>query len=106
MTWLGLCEWTQWLGLMEGFLQEAKWFYSGKTPTLEEYLENAKISVSAPAITTQTYFTLDNCPLDETMLETLYKYHEILNLSGVILRLADDIGTATVYVYSCTFLNE
>ncbi|XP_057796974.1 sabinene synthase 1, chloroplastic-like isoform X2 [Salvia miltiorrhiza] len=82
-----------WLSLVEGFLKEAQWYYSGYTPSLEEYLNNAKVSVSSPTIISQLYFTLANSKTDKTVIESLYEYHNILNLSGMILRLANDLGT-------------
>nr|QJX58301.1 monoterpene synthase 16 transcript variant 2 [Salvia pomifera] len=82
-----------WLSLVEGFFKEAQWYYSGYTPSLEEYLNNAKVSISSPTIISQVYFTLPNSSTDKEVIESLYEYHNILNLSGMILRLADDLGT-------------
>nr|QJX58304.1 monoterpene synthase 5 [Salvia officinalis] len=82
-----------WLSLVEGFLKEAQWYYSGYTPSLEEYLNNAKVSISSPTILSQVHFTLPNSSTDKRVIESLYEYHNILNLSGMILRLADDLGT-------------
>nr|WAB71044.1 gamma-terpinene synthase [Mentha longifolia] len=81
-----------WVSLVEGFFKEAQWYYKGYTPTLEEYLNNAKISISSPTIISQIYFTLPNST-EKTAIESLYEYHDILCLSGMILRLADDLGT-------------
>ncbi|KAH6782477.1 hypothetical protein C2S51_007770 [Perilla frutescens var. frutescens] len=84
-----------WMDLVEGFFEEAKWYYSGYTPSLEEYMNNGKVSISSPAIISQIYFTLAaTSPHKKDDIETLYKYHNILYLSGIILRLADDLGTA------------
>ncbi|KAG6390799.1 hypothetical protein SASPL_148544 [Salvia splendens] len=66
---------------------------SGYTPSLEEYLNNAKVSISSPTIISQLHFTLPNSSIDKRVIESLYEYHNILNLSGMILRLADDLGT-------------
>nr|QEV81849.1 terpene synthase 10 [Prunella vulgaris] len=82
-----------WLSLVEGFFKEAQWYYSGYTPTLEEYLNNGKISISSPTLISQIYFSLSNFNTDKNSIENLYKYHNILTLSGLILRLADDLGT-------------
>jgi len=35
---------------------EAKWYYNGYTPSLQEYIENAWISSSAPTILVHAYF--------------------------------------------------
>nr|QBL54245.1 synthase 2 [Ocimum tenuiflorum] len=45
-----------WVDLVEGFLEEAKWYYSGHTPSLEEYLKNASITIAAPAAIIPTLF--------------------------------------------------
>nr|ABP01684.1 pinene synthase [Salvia rosmarinus] len=83
-----------WVDLAEAYLKEAKWYYSGYTPSLEEYLSNAKISIASPNIISQLHFTLANSSTDKWSIESLYQYHNILNLSGMLLRLADDVGTA------------
>lgn len=91
-----VCNKLQWLSLIEGFFKEAQWYYSGYTPTLEEYLNNAKVSISSPTIISQVYFTLATST-EKTVIESVYGYHNILYLSGMILRLADDLGTTQVY---------
>nr|ADQ73632.1 monoterpene synthase-like protein [Lavandula angustifolia] len=82
-----------WLDLVESYLKEAKWYYSGYTPSLEEYLDNGQISITSPTIASQVYFTVEPS-LDKTVIESMYKYHDILNLAGMLLRLPDDLGTA------------
>ncbi|KDP35320.1 hypothetical protein JCGZ_09479 [Jatropha curcas] len=39
-----------WADICKSYLLEAKWYYSGYTPTLQEYIDNAWISISAPVI--------------------------------------------------------
>nr|QJX58302.1 monoterpene synthase 17 [Salvia fruticosa] len=82
-----------WLSMVEGYLKEAQWYYTGYTPSLEEYLNNAKVSIASPTILSQVNFTLPKSSTDKTVIESLYEYHNILNLSGMISRLADDLGT-------------
>nr|T1RRI8.1 RecName: Full=Alpha pinene synthase, chloroplastic; Short=LvPINS; Flags: Precursor [Lavandula viridis]AGN72805.1 alpha pinene [Lavandula viridis] len=82
-----------WLDVVEGYFTEAKWYYSGYTPNLEEYLKNAKITVTCPMILSQIYFTIASS-IEKPELESMYKYHDILYLSGLLLRLPDDLGTA------------
>ncbi|XP_047938154.1 sabinene synthase 1, chloroplastic-like [Salvia hispanica] len=83
-----------WYDLGASYLKEAKWYYSGYIPTLEEYMDNSKVSVASPNIISQLYFTLPNSSYDKSTIDSLYEYHDILYLSGMILRLADDVGTA------------
>ncbi|XP_057787967.1 sabinene synthase 1, chloroplastic-like [Salvia miltiorrhiza] len=82
-----------WIDLSGACFQEAKWYHNGYTPSLEEYLSNAKTSIAAPSIISQLYFTFPNST-DKMAIHLLYQYHHILYLSGMILRLADDLGTA------------
>ncbi|CAL0321533.1 unnamed protein product [Lupinus luteus] len=37
-----------WTDLCKSYFTEAKWYYNGYTPSLEEYMKNAWISISAP----------------------------------------------------------
>ena len=85
----------QWTDLCKAYLQEAKWYHSGYVPTLQEYLDNAWISISAPVILVHAYFFVSN-PITNEGLECLDRYHNIIRCSAMILRLADDLGTSTV----------
>ncbi|XP_047964228.1 sabinene synthase 1, chloroplastic-like isoform X1 [Salvia hispanica] len=82
-----------WIDLVGTYLKEAKWYYNGYTPSLEEYLNNAKISIGSPNLISQLYFTFANGD-DKTAIDSLYQYHNILYLAGRISRLADDLGTS------------
>ncbi|KAK2989237.1 hypothetical protein RJ640_029535, partial [Escallonia rubra] len=82
-----------WTDLCKCYLLEAKWYKSGHTPTLEEYMNNAWISISAPLILTHAYFLADN-PTTEEALAYLEKYPNIIRWSSIILRLSDDLGTS------------
>nr|QGN03393.1 linalool/nerolidol synthase [Coleus amboinicus] len=82
-----------WVDLVEGFLEEAKWYYAGYTPSLDEYLKNGSITIAAPAAISQIYFTLAT-PIQQPVIDKMFNYHDILRLSARILRLADDLGTA------------
>lgn len=88
----------QWADLCKTYLQEAKWFYSGYTPTLQEYLNNAWISISAPVILVHAYFFVSNS-IKKEALECLDRYRNIIRCSAMILRLADDLGTSSVSFY-------
>ncbi|KAH7855347.1 hypothetical protein Vadar_023937 [Vaccinium darrowii] len=82
-----------WADLCKCYLVEARWYYSGYTPTFEEYMSNAWISISAPVILTHAYF-LSTSPITMEGLEWLEKYPNIIRWSATILRLADDLGTS------------
>ncbi|KAL0357022.1 UNVERIFIED_CONTAM: (-)-alpha-terpineol synthase [Sesamum calycinum] len=83
----------QWEDLCRTYLQEAEWYFTGYTPTLEEYMNNAWISISAPLTLSHTYFVVAN-PIENEVAGSLHKYQDVVRYSGTILRLADDLGTS------------
>lgn len=86
---------SQWADICKTYLQEAKWYYSGYTPTLQEYIQNAWISISAPVILVHAYFLVTKAITKEE-LDCLEEYPSIIRQSSIILRLADDLGTSSV----------
>ncbi|TXG67807.1 hypothetical protein EZV62_009082 [Acer yangbiense] len=85
----------EWANLCKAYLLEAKWYYSGYTPTLEEYNENAWVSISAPVILVHAYFLVTNNSITKEDLAYLEEYPNIIRCSSMILRLADDLGTSS-----------
>ncbi|XP_034703599.1 (-)-alpha-terpineol synthase-like [Vitis riparia] len=83
-----------WADLCKSYLLEAKWYHARYTPTLQEYLSNAWISISAPAILVHAFFFVTN-PITEDALECLEQYCNIIRWSSIILRLSDDLGTSS-----------
>ncbi|KAK2423870.1 terpene synthase [Trifolium repens] len=81
-----------WAYLCKAYLIEAKWYHSGYTPTLEEYLENAWISIGAPVIITHAYFVIPHSFKMEDLVH-LEENPNIIRFSAMILRLANDLGT-------------
>ncbi|XP_041012261.1 myrcene synthase, chloroplastic-like [Juglans microcarpa x Juglans regia] len=82
-----------WADLCRSYLLEAKWYYSGYTPSLQEYIENAWISISAPLILVHSYFFVTN-PITKEALDLLEDYPNMLRWQAMIVRLADDLGTS------------
>ncbi|KAF8411658.1 hypothetical protein HHK36_004216 [Tetracentron sinense] len=83
-----------WTDLCKAYLAEATWYYNGYTPTLEEYINNALISVSGPLIQVHAYFLLGG-KITKEAIEYLMGYQNLIRWSSVTFRLADDLGTAT-----------
>ncbi|KAJ4703837.1 Terpene synthase [Melia azedarach] len=54
-----------WADLCKSYLLEAKWFNNRYTPTFEEYIENAWISISAPVILVHAYAFIARTSSDE-----------------------------------------
>ncbi|KAL5568200.1 hypothetical protein UlMin_024775 [Ulmus minor] len=82
-----------WADLCRSYLVEAKWHYNGYMPSLEEYMENAWISIGGPVVLTHAFFSVTN-PIQEKALECLEKYSSIIRSSSMIVRFADDLGTS------------
>ncbi|KAL6326929.1 hypothetical protein AAG906_012536 [Vitis piasezkii] len=82
-----------WADLCKSYLLEAKWYYSGYTPSLQEYISNSWISISGPVILVHAYFLVAN-PITKEALQSLERYHNIIRWSSMILRLSDDLGTS------------
>nr|GLL32451.1 terpene synthase 10-like isoform X1 [Ipomoea trifida] len=83
-----------WGDLCKAYLQEAKWYHSGYTPTFEEYIETAWISISCPLTLVHAFFYFNNPVEDAAALHCLTQYHQIIRLSAIILRLANDKATS------------
>ncbi|XP_076955715.1 R-linalool synthase QH1, chloroplastic-like [Bidens hawaiensis] len=76
-----------WIDYCEANLVEARWFNSGYTPTLEEYLNNSCTTVGLPRVILCPYFLDSN-------VSTGVELQNVIKWSAVVLRLADDLGTA------------
>ncbi|KAF7836508.1 terpene synthase 10-like [Senna tora] len=74
-------------------LEELKQTSSGYKPSVEEYLENAWMSISAPVMLLHSYFLIPD-PIIKHDLDLLEEYPNLLRLSSMVFRLADDLGTS------------
>ncbi|KAK9285511.1 hypothetical protein L1049_024705 [Liquidambar formosana] len=83
-----------WADLCKAYLKEARWYHAGCKPTLEEYLENALVSVAGPAILLSFYF-LTTDEITKEALDYIGKLPSIMRCSSMVLRLANDLGTSS-----------
>ncbi|KAL9416656.1 hypothetical protein AB3S75_039782 [Citrus x aurantiifolia] len=83
-----------WADMCKSFLLEAKWYSSGYIPTLDEYIENAWVSVSGPVILLHAYTLIAN-PAKEEALQFLQEYPHIIRWPSMIFRLANDLATSS-----------
>ncbi|XLR39232.1 hypothetical protein S83_023892 [Arachis hypogaea] len=81
-----------WADLCKAYFVEAKWYYSGYIPTLEEYLENGWRSSGSHVIFLHAYFTIPNV-LKMEQLDSLKEYPNIFRLASIFCRLVNDLGT-------------
>ncbi|KAL4567218.1 hypothetical protein LXL04_022794 [Taraxacum kok-saghyz] len=83
-----------WADLCTAYLVEARWYHSGHTPTLEEYLENACVSISAPVVLMHLTFMMSFSTKEE-IFQGMKRAENIVSCSSLILRLANDLGTSS-----------
>ncbi|CAL9152010.1 unnamed protein product [Musa hybrid cultivar] len=81
-----------WADLCKTYLVEARWYHQGYTPNLEEYLENALVSISGLLILTIAYCTSND--VTREALDGFQSRLKIARWSSMILRLCDDLGTS------------
>nr|WBO26428.1 beta-pinene synthase [Taiwania cryptomerioides] len=81
-----------WEVYIDAYMQEAKWLVEGYIPTLEEYLENGKVSSGSRVVTLQPILTLDALLPENILQEIDYpsKFDELLCLT---LRVKGDTRT-------------
>ncbi|MED6208432.1 hypothetical protein PIB30_045005 [Stylosanthes scabra] len=79
-----------WKDLCKSYFTEAKWYYSGYTPSLEEYIENAWISIAIPLMLTHSFSAI---PYSFKRDEFSYfeEYCDIIRFSATITRLINDL---------------
>ncbi|GMP98061.1 hypothetical protein CsSME_00046089 [Camellia sinensis var. sinensis] len=85
-----------WADICKSYLLEAKWYYNRYTPTFEEYMNNAWISISAPLMLVHAYFFDSKTVTKEASECLLESYPNIIRWSSIIFRLSDDLGTSSV----------
>ncbi|XP_078157514.1 monoterpene synthase 8, chloroplastic-like isoform X2 [Carex rostrata] len=83
-----------WTDLCKAYLVEARWYHSKYQPTLEEYLENAWVSISLNVIFTNAYCINDEVTAND-LEQLLHGYPNIVRVAGIAGRLSDDFGTST-----------
>ncbi|GLT50647.1 hypothetical protein SLA2020_241190 [Shorea laevis] len=84
-----------WLDLCKTYLIEAKWYHQGYTPSLQEYIDVAVVSVSAPLLLLHAYILSSNHITTEVLQYLEEELPSIIHCSSLVLRLADDLGTSS-----------
>ncbi|XP_049351825.1 (R)-linalool synthase TPS5, chloroplastic-like [Solanum verrucosum] len=83
-----------WTDLCKSYLQEARWYYNGYKPSLEEYIDNGWISIAVPMVLVHALFLVTN-QINKEALDSLTNYHNIIRWSATIFRFNDDLGTSS-----------
>ncbi|KAL6975737.1 geranyl diphosphate diphosphatase [Sarracenia purpurea var. burkii] len=84
----------KWIDMIEAFLVEAKWFNNGYVPNLEEYLQNGVTTAGSYMALVHIFFLIGHGVTQQTV-RMMDPYPNLFSCSGRILRLWDDLGTAT-----------
>ncbi|VVB04071.1 unnamed protein product [Arabis nemorensis] len=83
-----------WADLCNTYLVEAKWYKRGYKPGVEEYMQNAWISISAPTMLIHFYCIFSD-QISIQILESLSQHRQnVVRCSATVLRLANDLGTS------------
>ncbi|KAH0632797.1 hypothetical protein KY284_035583 [Solanum tuberosum] len=83
-----------WADLCKSYLREARWYYCGYKPSLEEYMDNGLITIAAPMILVHSLFLVTN-PITKEVLDSLTNCSDIIRWSATIIRLNDDLGISS-----------
>lgn len=89
----------QWASLCNAFLVEAKWVASGQMPNVEEYLKNGIISSGVHVVLVHTFFFMGH-GINKESVDIVNHNPGIITSVATILRLSDDLGSATVWFLS------
>ncbi|CAA2967498.1 Alpha-farnesene synthase [Olea europaea subsp. europaea] len=90
-----LCTWAD---FCQALHVEAKWYHTGHTPRLWEYLDNGWISSSGPLLSLVVLFGVGE-DITKT-IEILENNQEIIYHSSLIIRLCNDQATSAVIILS------
>ncbi|KAK8299270.1 hypothetical protein V6Z12_D05G311200, partial [Gossypium hirsutum] len=83
----------QWAILCRAHIREARWFYGGQTPTFDEYIKNAWISIgSLGGLVLLCFVEADS--IVNQFPNCLKDYSQLFYWSSLITRLSDDLGTS------------
>lgn len=88
-------KFSQWADLCKAYLVEAKWFHKRYTPSFDEYMDNAWVTISVVAVASNM-FVLTNQKMTKENLALIENIGELLHTFAYAFRLIDDLGTAKV----------
>ncbi|KAK2986064.1 hypothetical protein RJ640_011505, partial [Escallonia rubra] len=83
-------QYFQWAELCKTYLLEEKWYHNGYTPTFEEYMKHAWISVGGPLSLVHHVFSVTKTTTKEA-LECLEKHPAKIAGHAMIVRLSNDL---------------
>ncbi|XP_077233475.1 alpha-terpineol synthase, chloroplastic-like [Tasmannia lanceolata] len=82
-----------WADLCKAYLVEAKWYNNKYTPTFDEYLNNAVISIAGSVTQGHAYFSLKP-KITKEALECIENNQNVVRWEAMIVRLCNDLETS------------
>ncbi|KAJ4824446.1 hypothetical protein Tsubulata_039813 [Turnera subulata] len=83
-----------WVDIIQGFLVEAKWYNRGYVPSLDEYLSTSITTSGSYMAQVYASFLMGQGVTKDTAAVLMDPNPSLFSISGKILRLWDDLGTA------------
>nr|QWD59170.1 terpene synthase 1 [Aconitum carmichaelii] len=83
-----------WANFIKAMLVEFKWYNTGYTPSLKEYLNNGWVSSSGSVFLVHTFFATSQ-KITSEVLEGLEKNNDLLYCASMMFRLSNDIATSS-----------
>nr|ADP37190.1 sesquisabinene B synthase [Santalum album] len=87
------CTAKVWSDQLKSYTKEAKWFHEGHKPTLEEYLDNALVSIGFPNLLVTSYLLTVENPTKEK-LDYVNSLPLFVRASCILCRIINDLGTS------------
>lgn len=89
--------------MVKAYLDEAKWYYEGYVPSLEEYMPLALVSCGFREIATYSFVGMGELATKEAF-EWLFSDPLIVQASTVVCRLMDDMFTHEVRILMTSYI--
>nr|QWD59171.1 terpene synthase 2 [Aconitum carmichaelii] len=83
-----------WANFIKAMLVEFKWYNTGYTPSLKEYLNNGWVSSSGSVFLVHAFFATSQ-KITSEVLEGLEKNNDLLYCASMMFRLSNDIATSS-----------
>lgn len=77
------------------YMVEAKWFHGKYTPTIEEYMDVARVSIGVPMFTIFSFMGMGDMANKE-VFDWVRQNPKVVRASSTIIRLMDDLASHKV----------
>lgn len=98
MSYMYICLLDQMKDQARSYFNEARWLHEGRTPSMEEYMSVATVSISYTFLTTISLLGMGDIVTKDSF-EWLSNGPKIVRASNIIFRLMDDIVSTKVRIH-------